>query len=106
VLEIRKYRRPDSVIPFDRWIAKLRDARAKARVLVQLDRLALGLAGDWKSVGEGIFELRIFEGKGYRVYFARDGETVVILLCGGDKSTQDRDIKLAKSYWQEYRRRT
>ena len=104
--EIRKYRRPDGVAPFDRWMAKLRDGRAKARILVQLDRLKLGLPGDWKPVGEGVFELRIFEGKGYRVYFAREGKSVVILLCGGDKSTQSRDIELAKTYWQEYRRQT
>jgi putative addiction module killer protein len=71
VIEIRKYRLPDGVVPFDRWIAKLRDGRAKARILVQLDRLRLGLPGDWKAVGNGVFELRIFEGKGYRVYFAR-----------------------------------
>lgn len=75
-------------------------------MLVQLDRLKLGLPGDWKPVGEGVFELRIFEGKGYRVYFAREGKSVVILLCGGDKSTQSRDIELAKMYWQEYRRQT
>ena len=104
--EIRKYRRPDGVAPFDRWMAKLRDGGAKARILVQLDRLKLGLPGDWKPVGEGVFELRIFEGKGYRVYFAREGKSVVILLCGGDKSTQSRDIELAKTYWQEYRRQT
>jgi len=92
--------------PFDRWIAKLRDGCAKARILVQLDRLRLGLPGDWKSVGEEVFELRVFEGKGYRVYFACEGRTVVILPCGGDKSTQDRDIALAKSYWREYRRQS
>ena len=102
--EIRKYRCPDRVAPFDRWMAKLRDGRAKARILVQVDRLKLGLPGDWKAVGEGVFELRIFEGKGYRVSFAREGQSVVILLCGGDKSTQSRDIELAKTYWQEYRR--
>ncbi|OFV87519.1 MAG: hypothetical protein A3J75_00855 [Acidobacteria bacterium RBG_16_68_9] len=62
--EIRKYRCPDGGVPFDRWIAKLRDGRAKARVLVQLDCLKLGLLGDWKPVGGGVFELRIFEGKG------------------------------------------
>jgi len=104
VVEIRKYRRLDGVIPFDRWLAKLKDGRARARILVQLDRLRLGLAGDWKPVGQGVFELRIFEGKGYRVYFAHQGKSRVILLCGGDKSTQHRDIQLAKSYWQEFRR--
>jgi putative addiction module killer protein len=104
VIEIRKFRRSDGLIPFDRWIEKLRDERAKARVLIQLDRLRLGLEGDWKSVGDGVFEMRIFVGRGYRVYFAREGKAVVILLCGGDKTTQGRDIALAKSYWQEYRR--
>lgn len=104
MIEIRKYRRPDGVIPFDRWMAKLRDERAKMRILVQLDRLKLGLTGDWKSTGEGVFELRIFEGKGYRVYFAHEGKSIVILLCGGDKSTQNRDIELAKSHWRTHRR--
>jgi len=104
--EIRKYRRLDGIVPLDRWMAKLSDMRAKARILVQIDRLALGLPGDWKPVGEGVCEMRIFVGKGYRVYFARDGKKFVVLLCGGDKSTQDRDIKVARSYWREYRRRT
>lgn len=103
MIEIRKFRRSDGLIPFDRWISKLRDERAKIRILIQLDRLRLGLEGDWKPVGEGVFEMRIFVGQGYRVYFGREGKTVVILLCGGDKSTQRRDIDLAKSYWQEYR---
>ena len=85
-------------------MAKLRDARARARILVQLDRLRLGLPGDWKAVGAGVFELRMREGKGYRVYLAREGANVVLLLCAGDKSTQSGDIERAKSYWQEYRR--
>lgn len=104
MIEIRKYRRAEGVVPFDRWMANLRDARAKARILVQLDRLRVGLPGDWKAVGAGVYELRIREGKGYRVYFAREGATVVVLLCAGDKSTQSRDIEQAKSYWREYRR--
>jgi putative addiction module killer protein len=104
VIEIRKYRHADGVVPFDRWMAKLRDARAKVRILVQLDRLRLELPSDWKAVGAGVFELRIREGKGYRVYFAREGTTVVVLLCAGDKSTQGRDIERARSYWREYRR--
>ncbi len=85
-------------------MSKLKDERAKARVLIQLDRLRLGLPGDWKFVGKGVFELRIFEGKGYRVYFAREGKSIVILLCGGDKSTQGRDIEQAQAYWRARRR--
>jgi putative addiction module killer protein len=104
LIDIRKYRRADGVVPFDRWMARLRDVRAKARILVQLDRLRLGLPGGWKAVGAGVLELRIHEGKGYRVYFAREGATVVVLLCAGDKSTQSGDIERAKSYWREYRR--
>lgn len=103
MIDIRKFRRADGMIPFDRWTAKLKDERAKARVLVQVDRLRLGLAGDWRSVGEGVFELRVHEGRGYRVYFGRDGKAIVILLCGGDKATQRRDIDLARAYWRAYR---
>jgi len=104
VIEICKVRRADGVSPFDRWMARLRDARAKARILVQLDRLRVGLPGDWKAVGGGVFELRIREGKAYRVYFARVGATVVVLLCAGEKSTQGGDIERARSYWRDYRR--
>jgi len=105
VVDIRKYRRPDGVIPFDRWMAGLKDERAEARILVQLDRLRIGLPGDWKSLGAGLYELGIHEGKGYRVYFGREGEAIVLLLSGGDKSTQRRDIDLARAYWRAYRRR-
>jgi putative addiction module killer protein len=100
----RALRRADGVVPFDRWMAKLRDARAKARIPVQLDRLRVGFPGDWKTVGGGVFELRIREGKGYRLYFAREGATVVVLLCAGEKSTQSGDIERAWSYCREHRR--
>ena len=101
-MEIRKYRDSRGRIPFDQWFEGLRDRRAKARIQIRVDRLAIGLEGDSKSVGGGIRELRIPEGKGYRVYYGRDGETVVLLLCGGDKSTQTRDIENAKQYWRDY----
>ena len=64
-----------------------------------------GNFGDHKGVGEGIFELRLFFGPGYRVYFAEDGDTIVLLLCGGDKSSQSRDIELAKQCWKDYKER-
>jgi putative addiction module killer protein len=81
---------------FERWLRKLKDVRARARIRVRLDRLALGLPGDVKGVGGGVSELRIDYGPGYRVYFARQGRTVILLLAGGDKSTQARDIALAQ----------
>ncbi|MEI6516270.1 MAG: type II toxin-antitoxin system RelE/ParE family toxin [bacterium] len=80
---------------FARWLDKLRDSRARARVQARIERLATGNAGDGKPVGAGVCELRIDYGPGYRVYFVRQGRDVVILLAGGDKRTQDRDIKTA-----------
>jgi putative addiction module killer protein len=80
---------------FARWFRKLRDRRARARIQVRIDRLALGLAGDVQPIGEGVSELRIDYGPGYRVYFVPRGDTVVVLLAGGDKASQDRDIPVA-----------
>ena len=80
---------------FARWFSKLQDHRAKARIEIRIDRLSLGLAGDVKPVGEGLSELRIDYGPGYRIYFVRQGHTVVVLLAGGDKGSQDRDIATA-----------
>ncbi len=102
MVEIVKYKDFNGNIPYDDWMNTLKDQRAKARILIRINRLKLGHEGDWKSVGEGVRELRIPEGKGYRLYYAWDGDIVVVLLCGGDKSTQKRDIELAKSYWRKY----
>jgi len=102
-MEIYKYQAETEKIPFDEWMEKLRDKRAKSRIQTRLDRLLLGLFGDWKSVGDGVYELRIPEGQGYRVYYGKEGETIVILLCGGNKSSQTSDIKLAKAYWEDYK---
>jgi putative addiction module killer protein len=82
---------------FDRWMRSLRDVRAAARVQVRLDRLQSGNAGDVKPVGAGISEMRIDYGPGYRIYFMRRGALVILLLCGGDKSTQSKDITNAKA---------
>lgn len=86
---------------FSRWIDALPDRRAVARIAVRIDRLAAGHAGDAKPVGEGVSELRIDYGPGYRVYFAQRGDVMVILLCGGDKSTQAKDIARAKALAKE-----
>ncbi len=80
---------------FAKWIDELHDIRARARILVRIERLASGNPGDVKSVGEGVSELRIGYGPGYRVYYKKQGQKVVILLAGGDKSTQAKDIKTA-----------
>ena len=82
---------------FDKWLRALRDERAFARIVKRLDRLAEGHAGDTKSVGDGVSEMRIDYGPGYRIYFTRRGEDIVLLLCGGDKDSQDRDIRAAKA---------
>jgi putative addiction module killer protein len=81
---------------FSNWLGRLADTRARAKIAARIDRLAHGNPGDVEPVGEGVSELRIHFGPGYRVYFATQRRTVVILLCGGDKSTQAKDIKLAK----------
>ncbi len=89
MIEIRK------TATFAKWIDGMRDIRARARVLVRIERLASGHAGDVKPVGEGVSEMRVDYGPGYRVYFTRHGQKVVILLAGGDKRTQAKDIKTA-----------
>ena len=91
--------------PFDDWLEGLRDLRARARVEIRLDRVRLGNLGDYESIGGGVFELRIFYGPGYRVYYSRERDNVILLLFGGIKGTQKRDIRIAKGYLADYRRR-
>lgn len=88
---------------FDRWLSKLKDGRAVARILVRIDRLALGNPGDARSVGGGVSEVKIDYGPGYRVYFTQRGDMLVLLLCGGDKSTQSNDINTAHRIAVEWR---
>lgn len=80
---------------FARWFSSLRDLSARARIQVRIDRLELGLAGDWRPVGKGVLELRVHYGPGYRVYFVQRDGCVIILLAGGDKRTQTEDIRRA-----------
>jgi len=102
VLQI--YVTEDGREPFSDWLRSLRDIKARAKIRVRLDRVILGNHGDCHGVGEGVQELRIDYGPGYRVYFAQEGATILLLLCGGDKSMQNKDIETAKRYWVEYRR--
>lgn len=87
---------------FRTWRTKLKDEKARALIALRLDRLTYGHAGDVKPVAQGINELRIHYGPGYRIYFYRRGNTIIVLLCGGDKSTQDKDIKAAKRMLKEW----
>lgn len=96
------YRTAAGKEPFTDWLHSLRDAATRRRILKRLLRLEQGHYGDFKSVGGGVNELRFFFGAGYRIYFAEDGDTLVVLLCGGDKSGQRQDIQQAQAYWQEY----
>jgi putative addiction module killer protein len=95
VIEVRQTER------FRAWLAGLRDERARARILKRLDRAQAGNLGDVAPVGEGVSEMRIFYGPGYRVYFVQRGSELIVLLCGGDKSTQDADIAEAKAMAKE-----
>ena len=103
--EIQNYVKADNTSPFEEWYNSLRDNKAKNRIQLRLDRILEGNLGDYRSVGEGVFELRIDYGPGYRVYFGQIGAIIVFLLCGGDKSTQNRDIRTAKEYWADYEKR-
>ncbi len=105
-IEVLEYLTEDGRNLFRTWLEALRDAEARARIRVRINRIRLGNFGDSKSVGGGVSELRIPYGPGYRVYFGRQGNRVVILLCGGDKRTQARDIETARVAWQDYVKRS
>ena len=81
---------------FDNWLKTLNDQRAVARIASRIERLGLGNPGDVRAVGEGVSEMRIQYGPGYRVYYKQTGKTIMLILCGGDKASQDKDIKRAK----------
>lgn len=88
---------------FETWIRALKDRRGRLRIVQRIDRLAGGNPGDVRSVGKGVSELRVDAGPGYRVYFARDGSELILLLCGGDKSTQKADIERARRLAEKWR---
>ncbi len=100
--EIRRYVTPQGKIPFARWLESLRDLKAVVKIETRLDRLRQGNFGNCRSLGDGVSELKIDYGPGYRIYFAQAGAIVILLLCGGNKSTQIRDIRKAKEYWYDY----
>jgi putative addiction module killer protein len=91
--------------PFQSWLDRLKDLRGRVAIQRRIDRVAAGNPGDCKPCANGVMELRVDVGPGYRVYFAREGERIVILLCGGDKKSQRADIATAMKYWTDYQRR-
>jgi putative addiction module killer protein len=103
--ELRIYVTAEGREPFSEWLNSLRHQKARAKIRVRLDRVRLGNFGDSHPVGNGVQELRIDYGPGYRVYFGQEGMTIVLLLCGGDKHSQPKDIEAAHRYWSEYRSR-
>ena len=101
MLQIKTFRRDDAQ-PFWDWLVSLRDIQARARIRTRIDRLGLGNFGDHRVLDGGVIEPKIDWGPGYRVYLSKVGNTIVLLLCGGDKRTQSKDIATAKKYLKEY----
>ena len=104
--DLEVYQTEEGRSPFSEWIRGLKNRGARARIRARLARLRLGNFGDTNSLGGGLHELRINYGPGYRVYFGKAGVRLVLLLCGGTKRTQPRDIEQARSCWRDYRRRS
>ncbi len=102
--QLRIYQLPDGKVPYLRWLKSLKDVRARQKIQARIGRVRLGNFGQTRSVGGGVQELKIDYGPGYRLYFGRDGDEIVILLCGGDKNTQNVDIKHAKECWANYKK--
>ena len=97
------FEKAEGKCPFQEWLHNLKDIKARATIRARLERISLGNLGDCKSIGGGISELRISYGPGYRVYLGFDGVQYVVLLCGGDKGSQKRDLTKAKVLWEEYK---
>ena len=103
---VKELEMSDGTKPFARWFSKLKDVRAKAQIRLRFNKIETdGHLGDYSPVGDGVFELRFFTGPGYRVYFAHEGERIILLLMGGDKSTQAKDIARAKVFREDWKRR-
>lgn len=100
-LTIREFLTDDERSPFAEWLRRL-DVGARARIQARVFRFETGNLGDHKSVGEGVLEARLAFGPGYRIYFGREGNQLILLLLGGDKATQEKDIRQARRYWKAY----
>jgi len=99
------YLTPAGDKPFKEWLDGLKDILARQKIRIRLDRVRLGNLGKNRSVGEGVYELKVDYGPGYRVYYGLDKKTMVLLLLGGDKGSQKKDITQARTYWEDHKRR-
>lgn len=103
--DVEVYATDDGTVPFSDWLHALKDAQGAAKILLRLDRIKRGNLGDYKFIADGVLELRIDTGPGYRVYFAQVSKQAIVILCAGNKSSQTDDIKKAQKYWIDYRSR-
>ena len=99
------YETAEGRVPYKLWFDALKDTKVQVTILARLDRLEYGHLGIHRAVGNGVYELKIHQGPGYRIYFGRDGHRLIILLCGGDKGSQKRDIHQAHILWKDYKER-
>lgn len=106
MIEIRRYKTDNNSEPVTEWLGSLKDKQARARIEVRLARLTAGNFGDCKPLRDSVWELKIDWGSGYRVYYGQVGKAIVLLLCGGDKRTQDADIERAVDYFKDFKRRS
>lgn len=104
IMIVEIYRDEHGREPFSQWLDSIKDTRTRARIDNRLERLRVGNFGDSRSLGSGVYELRLHFGPGYRIYYGKLGNRIVVLLVGGDKSSQARDIQKAQRYWEDYKR--
>ena len=105
-MQVQRYQTAEGRFPVTEWLESRRDRTARPRIVAALDKLQFGSRGDWRSVGEGVWEMRLHFGPGYRVYCGQRGTEFILLLCGGDKGSQARDIETAHDYWKDFKIRT
>jgi len=105
MIEIKHYFLENGSDPFAEWLQSLKDTKGRVKIKINIDRMSLGNFSNCKGLGDGVSELKIDFGPGYRVYYGKIDKLVILLLCGGDKPAQKKDISTAKKYWLEYKRR-
>lgn len=100
---IEIFKTANGKIPFKKWLESFSEIKTQTTIRIRLDRLSLGNLNQCKSLGNGLYELKIDIGPGYRIYFGNSGQMLILLLCGGDKQSQPRDIEKARAYWKDYK---